>query len=469
MTWFDPTVEALKNERDFPLVSHVAKGAEHIGFHMPGHRAGAGFSAAFRALLPVLDTTELAETGDLNDPTGAVETALTRAAAFYGAGRTLFVTGGTTTALRIAIAAAFRPGDRVLIARGSHLSAVHAFALLGLEPVFITHEAPPAFPDGQPTEAEVLCALDRHPDVAGVVLTTPGYYGETLPLSRIADRLHRRGRRLVVDEAHGAHFALDRACGSARDLPPTALSMGADLVAQSAHKTLPALTPAAMIHVSHDALATGRIAYDRLLGFLPVFQTSSPSFPIAASLDYARAFAEQAGAEALEDLLGQLDDLTEALPPGLVRVLPEGADPTRLVLDYRRTGLQRSDVTAVLTEHGVAAEMADLMRLVLIVPFGTPPDAFLTLLNALNDMARRGTGREDSEAIELERARARMFLRPYRPERDLRTALLDGERVTAVYPPGVALRWPGERADRDLAALCAKLYARGLVLRGACF
>ncbi len=125
----------------------------------------------------------------------------------------------------------------------------------------------------QVTPQSVAAALEANPDGQVVLVTSPDYYGTCADLPAIAEVVHQYGGVLLVDEAHGAHFAFGH------DLPPSAMCAGADACVQSGHKTLPVLTPGAYLHISASALTTGRLSADRLEQMLSVFQTSSPSFP----------------------------------------------------------------------------------------------------------------------------------------------------------------------------------------------
>jgi arginine decarboxylase len=448
----------VSTERELPLVSALETVRNRHSFHMPGNRAGRSFSAEFRTLLTYLDTTELDNTGDINEPNGAVLRALELAAKTFGSAQTYFITCGTTTSLRIALAGAFKPGDRVLIGKGSHLSVANSCALLGLEAVLIKQDVLPRFADGQVSEAEVLRSLEEEEDLAGVLVTTPGYYGENLPLERICLAAHALGIPVIVDSAHGAHFAI-KVSGETfgeKNWPRTALSQGADMVAQSAHKTLPALTPASMLHLSQAAIESGRVSSSRLAKMLPVFQTSSPSFPVAASLDFARDFIDHDAAGYVSGLLDLLEEFVAELPPELSREYVAGDDPCRLVIDYSASNCSRQNVFKILDAHEVDVELIDARCIVCILPLDTPRESFIALGQACQEIAR--DGRPEDSQVEIDLAQREAFLRQSRTSLTLRESFSAeskemnfrhalGQRsagVIAPYPPGVPLLWPGE-------------------------
>lgn len=472
--------EARLNERELPLVSALEKGRQRHSFHMPANRAGQSFSAAFRTLLTELDTTELATTGDINQPDGVVLEALRVAARAFGAARTYFITSGTTNSLRIALATAFREGDRVLLAKGSHLSIANSCALLGLEAVFIRQDELPRFPDGQVSEAEVLRSLEEEEDLAGVLLTTPGYYGENLTLEKICEVAHAKNIPVLIDAAHGAHFAIkvEAPVLAEKSWPRTALAQGADLVAQSAHKTLPALTPASLLHLSQGAIDSGRISPTRLAKMLPVFQTSSPSFPIAASLDYARDFLEHDAPSYVARLLESIADFEAQLPQEIHRDYVDGDDPCRLVLDYSDTACSRQKLMEILDFYQVDVELIDARRMVCIPALDTPRSSFNALAEACREIAQVEAGGQSQTATDL--AQRKAFLRQEgssfkirenffaeSEEIEFQDAL--GRRSAAMiapYPPGVPLLWPGEEITEADISLWQELLSLAYDIRG---
>ncbi len=499
---------------DMPLVSSLLGNASsgRVSFHMPGHADGNGFPTWFAGMALRMDTTELPETGDLNRPTGAALQAMELAAAAFGAAWTRFLTCGATSGVLALVAASCPRGSRLLVQRTCHRSVVSAVALLGLEPVFLpvdprdaSRAAREPSPDGSAaaplppvSPAAVAAALDRDPRIRAVLVTSPDYYGTVSDLAAVAASAHAHAVPLLVDEAHGAHFAFSRAC------PRTALASGADLVVQSAHKTLPALTQAALLHVSRGAVSSGRVDLGRVSEALRMFQTSSPSFLVAASIDFARA-ALQADAERLlprreralralgqrlRGMAGQpFVPVDEAFSRDR-RFKAPGRDPFRFVLDVHRSGLTGFEAARRLAAHGISVEMADPRRLVLIPPllveesgdaegdpdfpdlraleralrailaegpadgppWPLPGEAFGALLSTPAEPALPPAvwfGPERREAVPLAQAVGRALAEPLVP-----------------YPPGIPLVWPGERLDAARAGLVLALLAAGGTVDG---
>lgn len=363
-----------------PLVESLFAAAEgRFSFHMPANRQGKSFPPWLRDKLWTLDNTEIELTGDINHPEGAVLAAMDLAAKTFGAGHTRFVTTGTTTSLLTALATACPRGSKLILPRRVHQTIMHGAALLELEPVW-------AEPDtGERIEQALVREITQHPEAEAVFITTPVYDGTTIPLDKIIQCARDQGTLVIVDEAHGSHFAV------APDLlPPTALSQGADLVAMSAHKTLPALTPGSYLHIGNDAITSGRVSAERLGQMLKVFQTTSPSFVIAASLDYARSWLEIEGRRAVESLLGLISELNKDLPLTLKRLHQPSSDPLRLTYDYSGTGRTRAEVRQIFAEGKVDPEVIDLSQIILIPALDTTGEEMKALAEVLHALDTRG-------------------------------------------------------------------------------
>ncbi len=228
-----------------------------------------------------LDTTEFELTDDINNPTGPVKEAQVLAAKAFGAFSTFFITAGSTIAIHAALLSTTKPGDKIIVFRNVHKSVINACIMYSLRLVYTSQES-------------LSDTLVAHKDAALVFLTRPDYYGRCLDIAKIADAVHKSGKMLIVDEAHGTHFHF---CPSL--LPESAITAGGDIVIQSAHKTSPALTQGAFLHVTHALVSSGRFPRPdietALQDSLSMVTTSSPSFLIAASLDFARAYLSKFG------------------------------------------------------------------------------------------------------------------------------------------------------------------------------
>jgi len=360
--------------------------------HMPGHKR----RALHAPELPwQLDITEIAGFDDLHAPVGILREGQERAAKRWGSDAAYFLINGSTCGILAGIYASVSPGDRVLLARGHHRSIDHAVELLGLRPVYID---PPHLVGGVigsvPPEA-VMAALEAHPDIRLAVITSPTYEGVLSDIGAIADILHRRDVPLLVDEAHGAHLGLSA------HFPPGAVSQGADLVVQSLHKALPSLTQTALLHCtdgaakdsfigrsSPTALGTSRerVLHERLRHALNIFQTSSPSYPLLASIDSCVAYLEREGEAPFAAWRARLDTFREDVK-GLrhLRLLDGAIDPSKLTILCGGAGLTGPELMVCLRdEHGIELEKAEDGYAVAMTGLASTDADFRRLQKALN-------------------------------------------------------------------------------------
>ena len=264
------------------LWRHLGRDARRdwAGFHMPGHLYGRGFPRSFRRDLARMDVTEVPGMDDLSHPAGVLREAQDRLAALAGADRSFFLVNGASTGIIAMMTALCRPGDSLIVPRASHRAVYHGLVLGGISPVYLYtqwQDGRPALP--APEDVEAL--LKAHPRAMGMVLASPDYWGRCADVAGIAGVLHRQGKALLLDQAHGAHFGFSKA------LPPHGGAQGADAWVQSAHKTLPALTQSAWLH-----LRPGCLSADRIGQKIRLLSTTSPSYPMMGSMDYARYWLE---------------------------------------------------------------------------------------------------------------------------------------------------------------------------------
>lgn len=403
------------------LVQHAA--SQPLSLHVPGHQYGQAVQslpsqvrASFGDMMR-LDATELSVTDDLHHPEGAIQEAQQLAAQLYGAEETYFLIGGSTSG-NLALLLSQCTRDTILITqRNVHKSILNGIMLSGAQAVFISPQLDSASGLATvPALADLEQALSRYPQAVAVMLSSPNYYGLGADLRAYAELVHRYAIPLLIDEAHGAHYGLHP------ELPGGALQAGADAVVQSTHKTLPALTMGAMLHIQGPRIDRGRLRQT-----LAAIQSSSPSYPIMASLDIARAACMYQGAALFDGALatarylrqaigkqlpwvGLLGSASEAPPIGeedaaqfavsggeLTKSLPERrgseaivtVDPLRLSV-YDRTGsLSGYDWLKQLEREGIWAEMADVRYCVMLIGLSVATGDADRILAALHMISER--------------------------------------------------------------------------------
>ena len=350
-----------------PLVDALKHCAHRLNaaFHTPGHKRGQGITskhrdlfgtAAFRADLP-----ELPDLDNLFAPEGVILQAQQLAAEAFGAERTWFLANGSTCGVEAAILATCGPGEKLILPRNVHSSAVSGLILSGAVPIYISplYSSKWDMPMGIATES-IATALKEHPDAKAVLVVSPTYQGICSNLSAIASITHRHHIPLIVDEAHGPHFAFHPG------LPTTAMRASADIAIQSTHKVLSAFTQAAMLHTQGS-----HIDQTRLNQSLQLTQSTSPSYLLLGSLDAARYQMATAGPALLSKTLEIADQATAELSklPGLSVLQP--CDRTRLTVDVSNLGLTGFEADDILcTQYSTTAELPSLRTLTFIISIG---------------------------------------------------------------------------------------------------
>ena len=278
--------------------------SDYYAFHMPGHKRNLDLmdgTSPYR-----IDITEIDGFDDLHHAEGILKEAQERAAEVYHADETHFLVNGSTVGILSTILGTTEKGDSILVARNCHKSVYHAIYLNELDPVYLY----PKFDTelGLSTEidaADVQKALEEHPGIRAVMIVSPTYDGVVSDIEKIAEIVHEAGCLLIVDEAHGAHFGFDPY------FPKSANMYGADLVINSLHKTLPALTQTALLHVNGE-----RVNRRKVKRYLDMLQTSSPSYILMASIDACIHLLEQTQMQKcsiFKEYAAHIDNLREEL------------------------------------------------------------------------------------------------------------------------------------------------------------
>ena len=406
---------------------------EPARFHMPGHKGRSLPLAELKWLAPI-DVTELPGTGNLYEPGEPFDSAQALWAERFGFEQCQFLTGGSTQGVHTGLALCCKPGDRVLMDRGCHRSAFNALALLDLEPVWL--ERPWLNSEnltGPISPGAVEQALEQNPDIKTVCITSPTYAGVLSNIGAISRIVHAHGARLFVDGAHGAHLPF-------LGLEPF---WGADAVAVSAHKTLPAMGQTALLFV--NGFEPGRVRQ-----MASVYGTSSPSYPMMASIDAARDWMEQWGVHKYERTAVRVAELRRKFPslqPGNGLSL----DPTRLTLKVK----DGPAFAKAMEDRGVFVEMADSGHVVLICTCHDDDFIFRWLERVLEELRPQMGACPPLPAPPLPRTVLTPRQALFAPRETVPLADSAGRAAAcqiAPYPPGVPVIAPGEEIEKKCLA-----------------
>jgi arginine decarboxylase len=426
---------------------------EHL-FCTPGHKG----STALTGSVVAGDVSVYGGLGTIKTAHARVAEAEGRAARLFGADLCRFSVGGSTHCNQTLALSLGAPGDEVVVSRTLHRSVLLGLVLAGLEPVWVTPKVDPAtgLAAGYAPE-RVAAALTEHPGAVAVFLSDPDYVGTYSDIGAHADVAHDAGVPLVVDAAWAAHFGFHPA------LPGHALSLGADAMVTSVHKTLPAYNQAAILLVRSHRIATARLA--------PAFDathTTSPSGAIMASIDASRALLEHHGERLIGAMLTAVLDARRRLAQidGVWVLDGPGVDPAKLTVALAGTGAHGVQVEADLIAAGVPVELADRDTLVAVVTVADDDRALRRLTDALADSIerRRGAPRTVAptaawivEPSPVVAPRQAFFGRSETVVAAEAVGRVSAELI-APYPPGVPVLAPGELVTEH--ALDALLAAR---------
>lgn len=274
--------------------------------HMPGHKRKVKLFKQVKISTDQIDPyeidiTEINDFDNLHHPEGIIKSSMENAAKFFGTDRTWFLINGSSCGLLAAINAVTDIGDSIIIGRNCHKAVYHAMELRNLKAHYLYPQMIQEYGINggyEPEDVEtILRQAEVHEEkIKAVVLTSPTYEGVVSDIKRIAEIAHKYNSVLIVDEAHGAHLGIHE------NLPKPAYMFGADIVIESAHKTLPAMTQTAFLH-----LCGKRVDANSIQDCLSIYQSSSPSYVLMASLDKCIRALQANGKDKLYKLLITLE------------------------------------------------------------------------------------------------------------------------------------------------------------------
>lgn len=444
-------------------------------FHMPGHKR-----QNIAGINPYeIDITEIDGFDNLHDSEGILKEAQDRAARLYGAKKTYYLINGSTCGILSAISASTKKHDKVLVARNCHKAVYHSIYLRELSPVYIYPEITSQGIQGQIKESEIKKCLEEDPDIKAVIITSPTYDGIVSDIRSIAEVVHEKNIPLIVDEAHGAHF------GFSKGMPENAVKLGADAVIVSVHKTLPAFTQTALLHICSD-----RISQSKIEKFLVIYETSSPSYILMAGID--RCINEiDKNRESLFNKLEQnlsdfydkvkdLNNLKVLLKKDLKKTEAYDFDESKIIVFTRKTSISGKKLSnLLLNKYNIQVEMVAENYILALSSVMDTKEGFDRLARALIEIDSELENTDDKvDSYNIEEKSfytvQEKVLEIYEVEdyEEKKIDLSDANgQISAsyinLYPPGIPIIVPGEKITDKLIqdikhALELKLDLQGL-------
>jgi len=445
-----------------PIYRRLCELRGSLSLHTPGHKQGQRGSELLADWLPdavTFDLTEIADLDSIHRPDGPLLQAERLTAELYGVKSTFFTTNGSTAGLIASLLSVTPPGSELLLPRNAHLSVLSAIVLGDLLPRFVQ----PEYRDGYvlgPRPEELQLALECHSAVRTVLLVSPSYEGVVPDLAQLIATAKAAGCSVVVDEAHGAHLPFHPA------LPPSGIDHGADLVVQSAHKTLSALTGGAWVH-----RVTDKLTDDALRSCLNLVQSTSPSWLVLGSLDLARLELARSGEHRLANVLANARLLHEEIREAGWTIwsapldLACRQDPLKINLQCRPKGFSGTELAAELQLRNIYPEMVHPDHVLLMLGLGDVQPKYGQLSACLRELPARDSLSSGQAPVPPP---ARLAIRPreaYFAKSSWTPFAVAAGRVAArplfLYPPGVPLVYPGELLDADLITHARSILACG--------
>ena len=459
------------------LCAYRAQGI--IPFHVPGHKQGRGNPELTEKLGPTalgIDLTCMEGLDNILNPLDVIKEAQDLAADAFRAEHAYFLVNGTTSGIQAMIMAVCAPGEKLIVPRNAHRSVISGLILSGVQPVYLQPEVDQRFGITHGiTPQDVERALREHPDARGVFVINPTYYGVASDLAGIVEVAHARNVPVLVDEAHGAHLCFHP------ELPPSAMEAGADLSAASTHKLAGSLTQSSLL------LHQGNLVNpQRVKGVLNLTQTTSPSYILLTSLDFARKQMALAGTRLLAGVLRKARWVRKQLSrlPGIELLEEEHIegrpgcrylDPTKITMNVQQLGLSGQEVESILRhKYRIQVELSDLYNIILLLSIGDSWEMVQHLVASIQDLVQSlGKGGSISKFSRALPPLPAALVSPrdafYGETKTVTLDAAEGEisaEMIMAYPPGIPLICPGERFTREIIDYVRILKAEGLILQG---
>lgn len=467
-------------ERFYKELAAYGKG-DVYPFHMPGHKRNL---LSTDGEFPLeRDITEITGFDNLHHPEGIIKKAQEDAARLYGVKETFFSVNGSTAAILSAVSACVKRGGQILAARNCHKALYHAMYIRDLVPTYIyPHEDPVLGINGGISPARVERALEENPDIEAVFITSPTYDGVVSDVRRIADAAHKHRIPLIVDEAHGAHFRFSEY------FPRSAVNMGADLVIHSVHKTLPSMTQTAVIH-----RCTDMVDRELLKRFLGIYQTSSPSYILMASIDACMDKLEREGRQMYEEYVRNLEEARNRLEKcryiRLVTPKPSremriyNFDRSKILLSTIHSSINGSQLHEILNkEFHLEMELDGVDYVLALTSVGDTKEGLCRLCDAIEEIDRRESlkqtknqdfNEENKKICPIGGMKQVMRISDAMEAPAVSCPMEESiGKVSAefayIYPPGIPLIVPGEQITGLFVRNVRRYMEQGLELQGLC-
>lgn len=480
----------MSNQDKMPFVEalELYKDQHFVPFHTPGHKIGGEAPILLKDWMgPALpyDLGVMYALDDLHEPERELKEAQDLTAELYGAEYCWFSINGTTALIEAMIMGTVGPDETIIIPREAHRSVISGLVLSGAKPVYMDCNFDERW--GIPLGVSLVNAIktmEAHPEAKAILLVYPNYYGIGVDIVNIVKEAHKRGLIVLVDEAHGPHLPFSES------LPIEAIEAGADLVAQSTHKSVGSLTQTSWL------LGQGKkIDKRRITQIHQMLQSTSPNYIFLASLDMARHQLATEG----KDLVRRAVELSAYLREKLNTIFGIATmeytdiqetiinyDSTKVLIDAKGLGLTGVEFEHLLRNHRIEVELVQANHVLVLITIGDTKesvDILIKAVRAVSDDVLRDSSRirsidvaglyePSSESALLPEPQVcvtpRNAMYANREQVPLKEALhrIAGETI-AYYPPGIPCVAVGEEISDSVLQYIENRKALGYVPNGA--
>lgn len=442
--------------------------SDYYPFHMPGHKRN---TKLLKMGNPYeIDITEIDGFDNLHQAEGLLKETMEKASELYKSGESYFLVNGSTSGILIAMSACTNHGDKIIMARNCHRAVYHGVLINELSPVYLYPKQDDNWGISlqiSPTDVDNM--LKENKDAKLVIVTSPTYEGIISNIKEIANIVHQRGIPLIVDEAHGAHL------GFHSYFPENSIENGADIVIHSVHKTLPAFTQTAILHVNGDL-----VQKEIVKRYFSIYQSSSPSYLLLAGIEKS-LFLIESRKDLIEEWIVRLQDFYKrTMKLKKIKVLQKELgmrDPSKLVISVKGTNWSGAELFQCLREqYHLQLEAEFPSYVIAMTSMADTKEGYDRLLKAMEEIDSQLDLMEENRILEkpccvLPHFEQKML--PYQAELEAMKesvleesiGLISGETVF-LYPPGIPIIVPGEMITVEFPRLIRYYKEKGLTIKG---
>lgn len=447
-----------------------------VPFDVPGHKQGRGNKELAEFLgqnCVSIDVNSMKPLDNLCHPTSVIKEAEDLAAEAFGADNAFFMVNGTTSAVQAMIMSVCKDGDKIIMPRNVHRSAINSLILIGAVPVYINPGIHNKLGISLGMSMEnIKLAIEENPEAKAIFINNPTYYGICSNLKEIVKLAHKQGMYVLVDEAHGTHFYFDKR------LPVSAMEAGADMAAVSIHKTGGSLTQSSMLLMKNN-----KISPDYVRTIINLTQTTSGSYLLLSSLDIARRNLSLNGEKIFDEIIKISEYARDEINKlkGYYAFSKEilneddiyDFDITKLTINTLDTGLAGIEIYDILRdEYGIQIELGDIASVLAIISVGDTRYNIERLVSSLSEIKRRYSKKErdifDHEYINpIVKISPKEAFYGKKDKVKLKDAAMriTGEFIMC-YPPGIPILAPGELITEEIIESIYYSKSKGSLVTG---